>query len=184
MDCRTLSAPARVTSHSWMIAVFIDIHDKYTRRGERILQYSNNYFLSSRWGHRFAFSPGPKPPRRAKRVCGVSGHTPSSGNTHEAHCLRKARVVFPQRLPCCAPLRGDRISAKEFVGMMKWKKRLDKLSDRLLPYSVARLLEDAIAFRKLRMRSLKRGALLGCPARGGLEGPLERVAGRPGAKGA
>ena len=32
---------------------------------------------------------------RRKAIC---THTPSSGTTHYAHCLRNARVVFPQRL--------------------------------------------------------------------------------------
>jgi hypothetical protein len=51
-------------------------------------------------------SPGPKPPRRAKRVCGVLGHTLSSGNVREAQRLHVARVTFPQRLHSGTPLRG------------------------------------------------------------------------------
>ena len=50
---------------------------------------------------RFPLAPGF---RRCAPV--IRGHTPSSGNMREAQRFRIARVMFPQRLPIGAPLRG------------------------------------------------------------------------------
>jgi hypothetical protein len=36
----------------------------------------------------------------------IAEHTLSSGNMHEARCLRSARVTFPQRLPVGVPQGG------------------------------------------------------------------------------
>jgi hypothetical protein len=61
-------------------------------------------------GKPWTVSPGPEPPRRALRVCGVLGHTPSSGNVREVQRSRIARVTFPQRLLIRTPLRGCNLS--------------------------------------------------------------------------